>query len=643
MWWRSANSTIRAAAAVFLGLVALVASAQPAQDLLVNMRRAYQEESSVYLKRNTTLRVQRAANGTIAFRESVEEELVLKDLSGTARQQEVHYSSLMPLEKLEAYTLAMQGKGYKRLNVDHIDHRDQRDDQTFHDDLRVASFLLPSLTAGSIGHVAYTVSYTDGRFATGHFFGESHPTEESSLTVISDPGIDVDVRTFHLPDSLLTRSETVEKGRRVQRFTMHKVPAMRFESNAPSPRYYAPHAQLVVHVPGENGSLSGTERLYQWYASLIIETVGEPPASIRSLSDSIVAGVSDPEQRATLIYRWMQDHVRYIAFEDGMNGFIPAQPEEVCRVRYGDCKGMSGLLRALLRAAGLEAHMAWIGTRSIPYTYSELPSAAATNHMIVALDIADTTLFLDPTSQASGFGVPSGFIQGKEALIAVDPEHHRVVRVPVMPASFSTVLDSIHGRLDGSTVVGTGVARYTGYERYRLAEFLRATPIAKRTERMRAVLMKGSNSFQLDSCTITGLEDRDGPLVVHYAFRIPDLGMRSGTKLFVPINLTDPWEHLRVHEDRKLPIELDHRISERYVVDLELPPGATCTGVPAPFAVSSPDMDLRITVANHGTSVRSDATFTLNTLMLDEGLAEWRGANTKLMKELGRALVLETP
>jgi hypothetical protein len=633
---------LRAALALTLVTGALLAVGQPAQDLLVNMRRAHQQESSVYLKRNTILRVQHAPNGTIAFRESVEEELVLKDLSGSAREQEVHYSSLMPLEKLEAYTLSLQGKGYKRVNVDHFDHRDRRDDQTFHDDQRVASFLLPSLTAGSIGHVAYTVSYIDGRFATGHFFGESYPTEESSLTVISDPGIDVDVRTFHLPDSLLTRTETMEKGRRVQRLTMHKVPAMQFEANAPSPRYYSPHAQLVVHVPGENGALSGTERLYQWYSSMITEAVKDVPASIQALSDSIVAGVSAPEQRAALIYRWMQEHVRYIAFEDGMNGFIPAQPAEVCRVRYGDCKGMSGLLRALLQAAGLDAHMAWIGTRSIPYTYDELPSAAATNHMIVALDIGDTTLFLDPTSQTSGFGVPSGFIQGKEALIAVDPEHHRVVEVPVMPASFSTVLDSIHGRLEGTSLVGTGVVSYTGYERYRLAEYLRATPVAKRSERMRSVLMKGSNAFQLDTCTITGLEDRDAPLVVRYAFRIPDLGIRSGTKLFVPINLTDPWEHLRVHEDRKLPIELDHRISERYVVDLELPPGVVCTGIPAPYTAHTPDLDLRMTVTDHGTSVRSDATFTLNTLMLDEGLSDWRATNTKLMKELGRALVLET-
>ena len=88
---------------------------------------------------------------------------------------------------------------------------------------------------------------------------------------------------------------------------------------------------------------------------MITEAVKDIPASIQALSDSIVAGVSAPEQRAALIYRWMQEHVRYIAFEDGMNGFIPAQLAEDVPVRYGDCKGVSGLLRALLQAAGLDA------------------------------------------------------------------------------------------------------------------------------------------------------------------------------------------------------------------------------------------------------------------------------------------------
>src|SRR5690606_32079374 len=150
-----------------------------------------------------------------------------------------------------------------------VDHRDDRGRNNFHDDLRVASFSLPSLTSGSIGHVAYTIEYPDARFASGHFFADSYPTEESILTVISDPGIEVDVRMFNGADSLLSRTTATEKGRSVQRFTMKNVPALRYEPNAPSFYYYAPHAQLVVTLPGGTGAADPTTDLYAWYTEHI--------------------------------------------------------------------------------------------------------------------------------------------------------------------------------------------------------------------------------------------------------------------------------------------------------------------------------------------------------------------------------------
>lgn len=85
-------------------------------------------------------------------------------------------------------------------------------------------------------------------------------------------------------------------------------------------------------------------------------------------------GDQSPRQQATIIYRWVQQRIHYVAFEDGMNGLVPAAASEVCRTRYGDCKGMSNLLHTLLRARGLDAHLSWVGTRMLPYNYSELPT-----------------------------------------------------------------------------------------------------------------------------------------------------------------------------------------------------------------------------------------------------------------------------
>jgi transglutaminase-like putative cysteine protease len=463
------------------------------------------------------------------------------------------------------------------------------------------------------------------------------------LTVICDPGIKVDVKMFNVADSLITRSVTKEKGRSVQRFTMKNVPALRYEPNAPSYYYYAPHAQLVVTMPGDKDTGDSTTDLYAWYTEHIQKAFEPAPASIQALADSLTAGISDDQERAATIYRWVQDKIQYVAIEDGMNGFIPAGPAEVCNARYGDCKGMSSLLRALLRSAGLDAHLAWVGTRKLPYTYSDLPTTVNSDHMIVALDIADTTLFLDATSNQAAFGVPSGFIQGKEALIGVDPEHHRIQMVPIMPASYSTLRDSVRGRLDGNTFVGSGSVRYTGYHRQQITDIMRNYPLDKRMLIMRSVLMKGSNTFQLDSISVNGLDDREGPLDVHYTFRIPDLARAVGGKRYVPLTLSDPWEDLRVHVDRKLPIDISFLSTEAYQVTMEVPADTRCTGLPARFTSTNEGFDADIAYVQAPGTVTSESVFRTNTLLIKKELDAWRTLNTAYLKERGRSLVLENP
>lgn len=635
MWWRSANS----AAALLLGAAAL---AQPADELLVRMRRAWQDQSSVFLKRNTTYVIERGPQGWTARRTAEEDELMLKDQSGAASEKTVHYSGLVPLDGLVAYTLVPDGRRRRRMPVGAISHRDAREGHIFHDDDRVASFTMPGLVSGAIAHVSHGLRYPDARFAGGHFFATYRPSEESTLTVISDPGAEVEVRLFHAPDSLVLRSEEQAKGRRVQRFTMRKVPPLPQEPDAPGIKHFAPHAQLVVRLPEERG-MSDLDRLYAWYSGHIKDTFAAPPPALQALSDSICRGAGTPRAKAERLYRWVQASIHYVAIEDGMNGLVPMPAEEVRRTRYGDCKGMSNLLRQLLRAQGLEAHLAWVGTRELPYAYTELATGASDNHMIVALELEGDTLFLDPTAAHNAFGVPSGFTQGKQSLIALGPGRHALKQVPVMPPSFSTVRDSVRVRLEGDALVGTGVAAYTGYERYALAHRLRYARAGKLNEALRPVLMKGSNKFLLDSAVVEGLDDPAAPLTIRYAFRLPDHARAAGGKRYLPLQLSDPWKELRQPAGRGLPVELEHKVSQRYVAVLELPPAARCSSLPASTAAEHDAFRFSTGARHDGATVTSVAEFALDTLLLDASDPGWRAACSLLLQELGRSIVIESP
>lgn len=623
-------------------LVAGLASAQPAQQLLVEMRRTYQDEPIVYLHRNTTIRIQRVGNELVSSREVDEEKLVLKELSGTAHENTVHYSSsFQTLEDLDIYTMTPQGNGYKRIRVDKVEHRDVRDGMAFYDDQRLAAFLYPAMVSGAIGHLSYTLQCKDARFSGGHFFEGVHPTVESTFTVISDPGVAVDLRMFHMPDSSFERTVTTERGRTVQRLVMRKVPSIKFETNAPSARAYSPHVLLLVGNEGVMNDERAKADLYKWFWPFVQDMLLPVPANVAQLSDSITNGISEPRAKAAAIYTWVQQHVRYVAFEDGMNGFIPAKPEEVYRVRYGDCKGMSSLLRALLQAAGMNARLAWIGTRDIPYDIEQLPSASATDHMIVALDLADTTLFLDATAHDIGLGVPSGFIQGKQALIAVDASTWRLERVPEMPADFSTVSDSVTATVDGTTISGTGIMRATGYDRYRLLDWWRSTRPDRRGELLRHVLMKGSNAFLLDTFEVSGTDREADVFEVRYAFKIPGAVVRSGRSVFLPTCLVDPWEDLRTKEDRKLPVEMQHRSVHRNALRLKLPEAATCTVLPPPLNDGGKGFNVRAESRCADNELISSSTFTMDTLLIDDELEAWRKFNLRQQKALGSRAVLE--
>ena len=46
-------------------------------------------------------------------------------------------------------------------------------------------------------------------------------------------------------------------------------------------------------------------------------------------------------------------------------------------------KDNSSILYEMLKAAGIKGELTWIGTRSIPYKYNELPTPSVDNHMIL--------------------------------------------------------------------------------------------------------------------------------------------------------------------------------------------------------------------------------------------------------------------
>jgi hypothetical protein len=138
-----------------------------------------------------------------------------------------------------------------------------------------------------------------------------------------------------------------------------------------------------------------------------------------------------PRDTVARLVAWLRREVRYVALSLDEAEVLPQRPETVLARRYGDCKDMATLLVGLIRAAGLQAHVALLAAGSGADTSPGFPGIEGFNHVIVVVPGA-TPLWIDPTARsgpASHLPVAS---QGRRALIARRGES-QLVLTPSLP------------------------------------------------------------------------------------------------------------------------------------------------------------------------------------------------------------------
>lgn len=135
------------------------------------------------------------------------------------------------------------------------------------------------------------------------------------------------------------------------------------------------------------------------FAPLYAKAATLPASSPLKLeAGRIAAAHSDPMARASAALRLVQQDVRYIYV--GLNGgnLTPASADETWQRRYGDCKGKTTLLLALLTELGIEAEPVLVNTSGADDGLDQrLPIPHYFDHVLVRARIDGSTYWLDGT------------------------------------------------------------------------------------------------------------------------------------------------------------------------------------------------------------------------------------------------------
>jgi tetratricopeptide (TPR) repeat protein len=151
------------------------------------------------------------------------------------------------------------------------------------------------------------------------------------------------------------------------------------------------------------GELEGTE--FQSWAdvSALMAPLYQKAAEIgqdsplKAEAEKIKASTTDPKMRAMAALKLVEDQIRYFFLGMNNGGYVPANADETWSRRFGDCKGKTVVLLALLHELGIEAEPALASISRGDWLNERLPTLEIFDHVMVRAVIDGKVYWLDGT------------------------------------------------------------------------------------------------------------------------------------------------------------------------------------------------------------------------------------------------------
>ena len=276
-------------------------------------------------------------------------------------------------------------------------------------DNRVVRAPLPAVAVGSVVEQLVTYkskeSLYDAASSDIFFFGSFYPVHKARLVVDAPEGLALQ---FVNHARIEPKKETRD-GRQVVIYEGGPFKAKDdFEWDLPFD--VAPLPYVGVSTASSWGDLAK-----RYHAIVEKQLAG---ANLEKQAKEAIGKSTDRKEIVAKALAWIQSRIRYAGVEVGESSVVPRTPQTVLGNRYGDCKDKATLLVALLRAVGIEAHVALLRAGEDFDVPRDLPGLGMFNHAIVVVGEGADALWVDPTDEYSRAGEQPLMDQGRQALVA---------------------------------------------------------------------------------------------------------------------------------------------------------------------------------------------------------------------------------
>jgi len=606
----------------------------------------FSNEDYIYLKRHEYIKI-KLINKQFDITKNISEQakyLTAKKLYFA--NESIGFDSFTSIENIDAYTLLPSTN--TKVKVDYIETKREFDNGIFYSDQESKSFTFPAVTKGAETNLSYNEVLKDPRFLGIFRFGTFVPTKSAKLSIEFPKNVTIGYIDFNTKDYPIAFKKESHEDTNIYTWSIENIKGFQGEDKSESALYFLPHIIIYIKSYEQNGKtfnvLNDVSDLYKWYASLVKQIDEKSLDNVHTTAKDLTKNLTTQREKAESIFNWVQDNITYVAFEDGLGGFIPRSASSVCDKRYGDCKDMANLLYEMLNYSGIESYRTWIGTRDRPYSYFDVPTPMVDNHMINTAIIDNDTIFLDATDSYVPFGMPSAFTQTKEALLGIDPNTFKVIKVPIQNVDKSaTIVNSVF-TLENNTLKVSEQRVLTGYEKVDfISDYTYKKDDKTEEEYLNTTLTLGNNKTSYSNISKENFDNKIKPLILKYDLAINNYAKSVANKVYINLNIDRVLSKSKVDiETRKYNKKVDHKFKKEFVTTFKIPEGYKVNYVPKNLQFENPDYGYKISYSQNNNEIIQSKTIYINTLSVKKNNFEtWNAFIKSLTKAYKKSIIIE--
>ncbi len=359
---------------------------------------------------------------------------------------------------------------------------------------------------------------------------------------------------------------------------IENIKAIKKEPYCPSVYELLPTLRISPsHFEAENysGSMSSWND-FGLFMNKLMEGRDELSPTMKNTVHELIGAAKSDREKIDLLYRYMQENMRYVSVQLGIGGWQPFDAKYVEANKYGDCKALSNFMKAMLKEAGIISYPVLIQNGNKPFEITEDFTAPAFNHMI--LNVPSENYWLECTST---FNPPNyiGVSNSDRNVLLITETGGEIARTPIMLPNDNAELNKSIIEINSE---GAATVNFNSNRKGNRQDWFRNAKNYSSEEDLKNEIIEliPLPSFTLNQFSVNVSNDKP-EAQFGYNATVPRYASKAGKRLFIPLNAVNPFSDFPpANEERLHPVVIENSFSERDSIVFHLPVGYKVESMP---------------------------------------------------------------